>query len=166
MYFNKLIYNKKLIPIMRHIVKFSEYLKEELTSAPNFRNELIKLIGEGDVDKIDKFMDENDIDPDYDSGMISRLAAKQGNLDLIKYLSEVGADLTIRNNLTLKTALLYGKVEVAGWLLDDLSLGQDDMSSILTFVMESDIPSNAEKAQAKKLLSFRRGSFAEYDEDE
>jgi len=151
---------------MRHIIEFSEYLKEELTSAPNVRTELIKLIGEGDVNQIDKFMDENDIDADYDSGMISRLAAKQGNLELMKYLSEVGADLTLRNNLTIKTALLYGKIEIAGWLLDELSLGQDDVDSILSFVMESDIPSNVEKAQAKKLLSFRRGSFAEYDENE
>lgn len=146
---------------MKHIIKFSEYLKEEIkineelvsSNPANVRNELIKVIGSGNVDSIDKFMDENNIDANYDSGMILRLAAKQGNLDLVKYLAEVGGDFSIRRNLALKTALAYGKSEVAKYLLDEYELTTEDIESVEEYILSSDEVSVGEKRAATSLLS-------------
>lgn len=137
---------------MKHVVKFTEYLKEELVSSPNVRTEIIKLVGEGDVRKLDRFLDENNVDVDYDSGMILVLAAKQGKFEVVKYLDEVGADFQIRRNLALKTALVYGHVDVAEFILQEYPLDVEEVDDVKEYVETSPTASNVEKRQALSLL--------------
>lgn len=144
---------------MKHIVKFNEYLKEELindvstSNTSSFRSELIKIIGDGNTDALDKFMDDNDIDVNYDSGMILKLASKLGKLDVVKYLSEIGGDFSIRRNLALKTALAYGKTDVAEFILNEHPVSSEDIDSIIEYVETSEESTPAEKSAALKLLA-------------
>lgn len=139
---------------MEHIINFSDYLKEEMSSDPSIiRKELIRLFGEGDVNRIDKFMDENNIDVNYDSGTLLRLSAKSGNLPLIKYLDEIGANWSLRRNLALKTALSFGKLEAAKYILDQSNLTLQDIESIEEYISSSDTSSPIEKSKAIELIS-------------
>lgn len=138
---------------MKHVVKFTEYLKEELVSNPaNLRTELIKIIGEGDVRKLDSFMDENNIDADYDSGMILILASKQGKLEIVKYLDEVGCQFQVRRNLALKTALAYGHEDVAEFILQEYPVSDEEINDIREYIQTSASASPAEKKKALDLL--------------
>ncbi len=145
---------------MKHIIEFSqylkeeEYIKEELVSDPaNLRRELIKLVGDGIVDAVDKFMDENNVDVNYDSGTLLTLASKLGKLDLIKYFDEIGANFSIRRNLSLKLSLVYGKLDVSEYLLDVLSLEEEQLADVKEYVSSSQIASATEKKNALQLLS-------------
>lgn len=138
---------------MKHISKFSNFslIKEELVS-PDYRNELIKLVGDGDVNALDKFMDENNVDVNFDSGMMLRLAAKLGKLELVKYFNEIGGDFSLRRNLALKTALAYGQLEVAKYLLEDQKLSPEQLEDVKEYIVSSETMSPAEKNSAMKLL--------------
>lgn len=146
---------------MKHISNFLEFFKEsvdskineELITPPNLRGDLIKLVGDGDVNALDKYMDANDIDVNYDSGMLTRLAAKQGKLDLIKYFDEIGADFYIRRNLVLKTALAHGKLDVAKYLLDELELDENQIADVEEYVVSSENVDTREKRAATELLN-------------
>ena len=146
---------------MKHVSNFLEFFKEsvvskineELIPSNNLRGDLIKLVGDGDVNALDKYMDANDVDVNYDSGMLTRLAAKQGKLDLIKYFDEIGADFYIRRNLVLKTALAYGKLDVAKYLLDELELDKDQIADIEEYVVSSESVDVREKRGATELLN-------------
>lgn len=146
---------------MKHISNFLEFFKEsaepkineELVPSNNLRLDLIKLVGDGDVNALDAFMDANDVDSNYDSGMLHRLAAKQGKLDLIKYFDEVGADFSLRRNLTLKTALAHGKLDVAKYLLDELKLDDAQIADVEEYVVSSEQVDVREKRAAIELLN-------------
>jgi uncharacterized beta-barrel protein YwiB (DUF1934 family) len=143
---------------MKRISSFSNFTKdeikinEELTS-DNLRSDLIRVIGSGSVDAVDKFMDENNIDANYDTGMAIRLACKSGNLDLIKYFEETNGDFSLRKNLSVKVALSYGKTEAAEYILDNiLSLNEDEILDVEEYLRNSEA-SPSEISSGLKLLS-------------
>lgn len=143
---------------MKRISSFSNFFEskvsltnEELTQ-DNIRGELIKVVGSGSVNAVDKFMDENNIDTNYDSGMLIRLACKSGNLDLVKYFEETNGDFSLRKNLSLKIALAHGKVEVAEYIMDNiLDLTNDQVLDVEEYLRNSEA-SPAEISSAMKLL--------------
>lgn len=149
---------------MKHISNFSNFnfsensisenkVNEELIPSTNVRSELIKLVGDGNVDAIDRFMDKNNIDVDYDSGMLSKLAAKQGKMELIKYFDEIGANFSIRRNLIVKTALAHGNSEIAKYILDQLDLDSEQISDIEEYVVSSETVDVREKKAAIDILN-------------
>lgn len=139
---------------MNRVYRFDEYdnINEELSS--NVRGDLMNLIGEGNIDKLDRYIDDNNIDVDYDSGMMLILAAKTGKLDMVKFLHNIGANLKIRRNLALKRALVFGQEEVAKYLLSNTEISDEEKENIIEYVNDSsDVATVADKKKALDLLA-------------
>ena len=149
---------------MKRISNFSNFFSDpnvvstnEELNQENVRGELIKIVGTGNVNSVDKFMDENNIDVNYDSGMLIRLACKSGNLDLVKYFEEIGGDFSLRKNLSLKISLAHGKTEVAEYILENiLELSNDQIEDVEEYLQNSEATISEITAATKLLNKYKK----------
>lgn len=85
------------------------------------KNELIYCIQAGDVQGIkDMVANGFDIQPDLQDALV--YSANQSKINIVKYLVEMGADVTHDNNRALKAAAIikspyYGNLEVIEYLV-------------------------------------------------
>lgn len=61
---------------------------------------------------------ENDIDVNYQNGYFGVLAAMNGNVEVLKFLSKHGADMHIDNEAMLKNAAHNGHINCVNYLLE------------------------------------------------